>query len=128
MLSSKLLGIIEAVEGKLSALSPEVMSHQAAPGRWSKKQILGHLIDSAYNNHQRFLRAPYQEVLDRATSDHEFHRMAMRAFPEGAPATLGFLIEDYLFHLVHHLKQILPGFEGDWYAGYQRSADEFRLG
>jgi hypothetical protein len=28
-----------------------------APGKWSKKQLLGHLIDSASNNHQRFVRA-----------------------------------------------------------------------
>jgi hypothetical protein len=26
-------------------------------GKWSKKEILGHLIDSAANNHQRFVRA-----------------------------------------------------------------------
>jgi DinB superfamily len=28
-----------------------------APGKWSRKEILGHLIDSAVNNHQRFVRA-----------------------------------------------------------------------
>ena len=28
-----------------------------APGKWSRKQILGHLVDSASNNHQRFVRA-----------------------------------------------------------------------
>jgi hypothetical protein len=27
-------------------------------GKWSRKQILGHLIDSAANNHQRVVRAP----------------------------------------------------------------------
>jgi hypothetical protein len=27
------------------------------PGKWVKKEILGHLIDSAANNHQRFVRA-----------------------------------------------------------------------
>ena len=27
------------------------------PDKWSRKQILGHLIDSASNNHQRFIRA-----------------------------------------------------------------------
>jgi DinB superfamily len=27
-----------------------------APGKWSRKQVLGHLIDSAANNHQRFVR------------------------------------------------------------------------
>jgi hypothetical protein len=28
-----------------------------SPEKWSKKEILGHLIDSACNNHQRFVRA-----------------------------------------------------------------------
>lgn len=27
------------------------------PGKWVRKEILGHLIDSAANNHQRFVRA-----------------------------------------------------------------------
>ncbi len=29
-------------------------------GKWSKKEILGHLLDSASNNHQRFVRATLQ--------------------------------------------------------------------
>src|SRR5690348_3863538 len=28
-----------------------------APGKWSQKEELGHLVDSAANNHQRFVRA-----------------------------------------------------------------------
>jgi hypothetical protein len=32
-------------------------------GRWSRKQILGHLIDSAANNHQRFVRAQLDREL-----------------------------------------------------------------
>lgn len=35
----------------------------ATPGHWSKKQILGHLVDSASNNHQRFVRAQLQDEL-----------------------------------------------------------------
>lgn len=35
-----------------------------APNKWSKKEILGHLIDSAANNHQRFVRAASQGTLD----------------------------------------------------------------
>ncbi len=27
------------------------------PGGWTKKQVLGHLIDSSINNHLRFVRA-----------------------------------------------------------------------
>jgi hypothetical protein len=32
-------------------------------GRWSAKQVVGHLIDSAANNHQRFIRAQFSEDL-----------------------------------------------------------------
>jgi hypothetical protein len=32
------------------------VAHKPSPDRWSKKEILGHLIDSACNNHQRFVR------------------------------------------------------------------------
>ena len=34
-----------------------------APGKWSAKQVLGHLIDSATINHQRFVRAAAGEGL-----------------------------------------------------------------
>ncbi len=30
---------------------------------WSKKEIIGHLIDSASNNHQRFVRAQFKDDL-----------------------------------------------------------------
>src|SRR5260370_17743230 len=30
------------------------------PKKWAKKEILGHLLDSASNNHQRFVRAALQ--------------------------------------------------------------------
>ena len=30
-----------------------------SPGKWSKIEILGHLVDSASNNHQRFVRVQY---------------------------------------------------------------------
>ena len=34
---------------------------RASPGKWSKKEIIGHLIDSAQVNLQRFVRCTYQE-------------------------------------------------------------------
>ena len=34
-----------------------------APGKWSRKEIIGHLIDSAANNHARFVRAQLQDDL-----------------------------------------------------------------
>src|SRR5262245_18612663 len=34
-----------------------------AAGQWSPKEVLGHLIDSAANNHQRFVRAQQADAL-----------------------------------------------------------------
>jgi DinB family protein len=47
----------------LRALSEEQSSRPRAPGKWSPKEVIGHLIDSASNNHQRFVRAAFQEDL-----------------------------------------------------------------
>ena len=32
-------------------------------GKWSRKEILGHLVDSAANNHQRIIRAQFSSPL-----------------------------------------------------------------
>jgi hypothetical protein len=36
-------------------------AHKPSPEKWSKKQIVGHLIDSAQINLQRFVRCTYEE-------------------------------------------------------------------
>ncbi len=41
---------------RLKQLSVQDVSKKASPSKWSKKEILGHLTDSAFNNHQRFVR------------------------------------------------------------------------
>lgn len=35
--------------------------HKESPAKWSKKEIIGHLIDSAQINLQRFVRCTYEE-------------------------------------------------------------------
>ncbi len=41
-------------------MNEDTLAVKSSPNEWSKKEILGHLIDSAANNHQRFVRAVYQ--------------------------------------------------------------------
>lgn len=41
----------------LAKLTDEEAARNSRPGRWTRKEILGHLVDSASNNHQRFVRA-----------------------------------------------------------------------
>ncbi len=55
--ADRLRSALESVPTKLAALSEEASSQPITAGKWSRKQVLGHLIDSASNNHQRFVRA-----------------------------------------------------------------------
>jgi DinB family protein len=58
--SEKLTRTIEHHASLLQALTDD---GAAEPGRWSKREVLGHLVDSASNNHQRFVRALLQDEL-----------------------------------------------------------------
>ncbi|HKH91567.1 MAG TPA: DinB family protein [Gemmatimonadaceae bacterium] len=42
--------------GPLLALEDGATTARPAPGKWSPREIIGHLVDSASNNHQRFVR------------------------------------------------------------------------
>jgi DinB superfamily len=59
----RLLHTVERVTPRLLALDDAATARRPAPGRWSPREIVGHLIDSASNNHQRFVRAQFQEDL-----------------------------------------------------------------
>jgi uncharacterized damage-inducible protein DinB len=48
---------------RLHARAEDGTTLRPAPGKWSPREIIGHLIDSASNNHQRFVRASFQEDL-----------------------------------------------------------------
>ena len=61
-ISEKLLSAVERHTALLLALSDYDYT-SVARGRWSKGEVLGHLIDSASNNHQRFVRALLQDEL-----------------------------------------------------------------
>lgn len=56
-LSRKLSATIERELPLLNQLTDERSSLKPATSGWSPKEELGHLIDSAVNNHQRFVRA-----------------------------------------------------------------------
>jgi hypothetical protein len=151
-----LAAVVDAATPRLLALSDEEAARPREPGKWSPKEVIGHLVDSASHNHQRFVRAqlgdtldfpgyeqdafvrvqryaesPWDELValwraynlhiarviaaipdevrDRERARHNLHEIAFRRVPEDRPATLAFLMRDYLVHLEHHLPQVLPG-------------------
>jgi hypothetical protein len=54
---------IAAASNQLLQISAEQSRVPRAAGKWSPREIIGHLIDSASNNHQRFVRAQFTDDL-----------------------------------------------------------------
>ena len=53
--------IIAHYTPRLQQLSEADLTHKPSPVKWSGKEYLGHLIDSAQNNIRRFVLAQYQD-------------------------------------------------------------------
>jgi len=54
---------VVAASAALSSVPAEVSARRPAPGKWCAREVLGHLIDSAANNHRRFVLAEGQADL-----------------------------------------------------------------
>ena len=52
-----------SIANRLREIPDSAAAHKPDPSKWSKKEILGHLVDSAANNHQRFVRMQLQNHL-----------------------------------------------------------------
>jgi len=54
---TSLRDLVQRVPGRLDKLSKDTVGTKPTPSGWSPKEELGHLLDSAANNHQRIVRA-----------------------------------------------------------------------
>jgi DinB superfamily len=115
---------------------------QIAPDKWSPKQELGHLLDSAVNNLRRVLliqledkpalcsydgerwvevqeyqnrdwheliqlwRALNQQLLTAAAAVKPEHWTRVCTIGGSEPLTLRFVVEDYVAHMLHHLRHM----------------------
>lgn len=138
---------------RLRDIAPETSRRKTADDDWAPIEILGHLVDSATNNHQRFVRAQFTDdlvfpgyeqdrwvsaqkyrdeswpdlvqlwssynlhlthlfsvipanLLTKPRAKHTLDQIAFELVPPDQPATLEYLIRDYVDHLRHHLNQI----------------------
>jgi hypothetical protein len=69
--ADRLAKILAGTPQRLVDISENDASSSSAADQWSQKQILGHLIDSAANNHQRFVRAQLTASYDGPTYEQE---------------------------------------------------------
>lgn len=106
-LSAKLVEVVETAEPILLAVTEEDSNHPALRGGWSRKQVIGHLIDSASNNHQRFTRAALQGLLDFPHYDQDgCVRVANVAHAEWS--LLVALWVNYNLYLAHVIANLPP--------------------
>jgi hypothetical protein len=145
---------VDDASERLLAISDAESASRSGPEDWSPKEIIGHLIDSATNNHRRFVLgqindgldfesyaqddwvrvngyrdAPWSDLValwrqynlhlahvmlrtpeEKLRQEHRLHtldRIAFNQVDSGRPATLEYLMRDYVDHLKHHLAQIL---------------------
>ncbi len=54
---------VDDASQRLGVIPEDKASQPVAPGKWSPKEIIGHLVDSASNNHGRFVRAQLTDDL-----------------------------------------------------------------
>ena len=146
---------IETTAVRLHALDDAEVRNARGGDGWTPKEIVGHLIDSASNNHGRFVRAQYtdelvfpgyeqeewvqaqryndepwtqlvelwkhynlhllhvmaaapEEKLKQPRTRHTLDRIAWQSVDAAQPATLEYLMTDYIGHLKSHLRQIFP--------------------
>ena len=139
---SLLQDLLRVVPDRLAAMTNDAVQHKATPANWSPKEELGHLLDSAVNNHQRLVRAQMEDKLEMPGYAQNqwvvIHRYQQRDWTElidlwrainqqlltaaesvpnsawshtlrvgsSEPMTLEFVFDDYVAHMVHHLKHI----------------------
>ena len=106
-LSEDLLRVVETAEPRLRAISELESAKPVLSGGWSRKEVIGHLVDSASNNHQRFVRAALQTSLDFPAYD-QVGNARVQAFQEADWSVLVSLWADYNRYLAHVIARLPP--------------------
>jgi hypothetical protein len=140
--SNQLREVLDQMKPRLLALPEEDVSKKPDGEKWSLKEILGHLVDSASTNHQRIVRMQEKPDIGKLAYE-QLHWVQSQNYASESwsdlvhlwyfynkhlahiidhvnpatlantcdidypkPATLQYVIQDYVRHVRHHLDQI----------------------
>lgn len=145
-LATRLQQIIDSFTTQLYQLDEHEFFYRHNPEKWSRNEVLGHLIDSAQNNLRRFISTQYEITPPHIIYNQDFwvaandyqhvsprdlvllwkllNERIVRVLDSMPPSaaerlcntgkekeefhTIRFLADDYISHLLHHMKQIIP--------------------
>lgn len=97
---------IETAEKRLLSISERQSQIPRAEDKWSPREIIGHLIDSAANNHQRFVRAQFIDELSFSGYEQE-EWVRVQGYNQEPWLQLVQLWKHYNLHLLH-LMSLVP--------------------
>lgn len=96
---------LRLAEPYLRSIGDSAAGIRPSAGEWSVKEIIGHLIDSAANNHQRFVRLQKQSGLELPGYEQE-HWVRSQAYADASwPAVMELWLA-YNRHLAHVIRNI----------------------
>jgi hypothetical protein len=107
-IAEQLRGAVNDAVRRLLEITEDEAAEPRSHGAWSRKQILGHLIDSAANNHQRFVRLQFETGL-ALPSYQQNQWVDSQQYQQRAWRDLVVLWIAYNQHLAHVLEHADPG-------------------
>jgi hypothetical protein len=108
---------------RLSQINNETFDAKPHPEKWSKKEILGHLIDSAQNNLRRFITAQYEAEPPHIVYDQDFW-VAANGYNR-ADANDLILLWKLLNERIAAVLERLPGSKSDFLCNTGKGTNEF---
>ena len=96
--------IVDAT-ARLRDITPEQSRRKKSREEWAPIEVLGHLVDSAANNHQRFVRAQFNDDLVFQEYDQDQWVNGQRYLETSWPELIQFW-SLYNLHLAHVLRAI----------------------
>jgi DinB superfamily len=105
LIAVQLQDLIRTTFDRLSMMPDELAKKPLSPGKWSRKEVVGHLVDSAANNHQRFVRAALKDEL-RYPGYQQTGWVALQNYREEAWGDLLALWKAFNLHIAHVIESI----------------------
>ena len=105
LIADELIEIVEFFATRLKLLEDVTVRQKPSDERWAIIEVVGHLIDSASNNHQRFVRAQQADSLEFPKYEQNFW-VDSQNYRESSWENLVDLWKFYNLHLAHIIRRI----------------------